>query len=73
MGRLVDGSESVAGHVGVDLGRREIGVAEEFLHCPEVGAAFQQVRSVRVAEGVWVEGPPIGQRVPFEHPPGVAG
>ena len=69
--RFVDGTEPVAGHVGVDLGRREICVAEELLDRSEVGTAFEQVRSVRVAEGVRVEGPAVGQRMPVEHAPGV--
>ena len=61
MGRFVDGPEPVAGDVGVDLGGREVGVAEELLHCPEVGTAFEQVRSVGVAERVGVDGAPVGQ------------
>ena len=66
MGRFVDGPEPVAGHVGVDLGGRQIGVAEELLDCPEVGSAFEQVRSVRVAQRVGVEGAAVGQRMALE-------
>ena len=71
MGRLVDGPEAVAGQVGVDLGRREIGVAEQLLHGTQVGPAFEQVRSVRVPERVRVQGAPVGQRMPLEDAPGV--
>ena len=55
MSGLVDGPQTVAGHVGVDLRRRQVGVAEELLHCPQVGSSLEQVRSVRVPECVGVE------------------
>ena len=71
MGRFVDGAEPVAGDVGVDLGGREICVAEELLHCSEVGSAFEQVGSVRVPEGVGVQGPPVGQRMALDDAVGV--
>ena len=35
-------------------------MAEELLHCTEVGTPFEQVRSVRVPQGMWVEGTPVG-------------
>ena len=73
MGRFVDGPQALAGEVGVDLGRRQIGVAEQLLHGPQVGSAFQQVRSVRVPEGVGVQGPPVGQRMALHDAAGVAG
>ena len=40
------------GEVGVDLGRLEVRVAEQLLHDPQVGAALEQVRRERVAQGV---------------------
>ena len=49
---LVHGLESVAGEVGVDLGRREIGVTEELLDDSQVGTTFQEVGCVGVAERV---------------------
>ena len=68
---FVDGPQPVAGDVSVDLGRRQIGVAEQLLHGPQVGSAFEQVRSVRVPQRVGVEGPPVGQRMALEDPAGV--
>src|SRR5882762_7368514 len=53
---VIDRSQTVAGHVGVDLRRRHVGVAEELLHRPQVGASLEQVRSVGVAQRVRVEG-----------------
>ena len=41
-------------------------MAEELLDRPQVGAAFEQVRSVRVAERVRVEGAAVGQRMAVE-------
>ena len=72
MRRFVDRPEALAGEVGIDLGRRQVCVTEQFLHSPKVGSAFQQMRSVRVPEGVRVQGPPIGQRMALENPPGVS-
>ena len=43
------------GDVGVELGRRQVGVAEHLLDAAEVGAAFEQVRRERVAEQVGVD------------------
>ena len=40
--------------VAVDLGRRERGVPEQLLDRAQVGAAFEQVRGVRVAEPVGI-------------------
>ena len=44
--------ESFSRHVRVDLGRAEAGMAEELLHCPEVGAAIQQMRCGSMPQGV---------------------
>ena len=41
--------------VGVELGRRQVGMAQEFLHRAEVGAALQQVRGEGVPEQVGVD------------------
>src|SRR6188508_2454471 len=54
------------GYVGVELRRGEVGVAEELLDAPQIGAALEQVRRERVAEEVRVHAPrlepgPLGQ------------
>ena len=71
MGRFVDRPQALAGEMGVDLGRRQVRVTEQLLHGPQVGSAFQQVRSVRVPEGVGVQGPPVGQRMALHDAVGV--
>ena len=43
------------GDVGVELGRREVGVAEHLLHAAQVGAALEQVGRERVAEQMGVD------------------
>src|SRR3954447_4152406 len=43
------------GYVGVELGRREVGVAEHLLHGAEIRAALQQVCRERVPEQVRVD------------------
>ena len=63
MSGLVDSPQALAGHVGVDLRRRQIGVAEKLLHCPEVGSAFEQVGGVRVPECVGMEGAAVREWV----------
>ena len=63
MSGLVDGPQTVAGHVGVDLRRRQVGVAEQLLHCPQVGSSLEQVGSVRVPECVGMEGAAVGEWV----------
>src|SRR5579872_6476717 len=52
MGLGVGIAEMSFGDVGIDLGGRETGMAEQLLHDPEVGAAFEQVASEGVAKGV---------------------
>ena len=42
------------GYVRVQLGRREVGVAEHLLHAAKVGAALEQMGRERVAEQVGV-------------------
>lgn len=46
------------GYVGVQLGRRQIRVAEHLLDGAEVGSALEEVRREGVAEQVWVH--PLG-------------
>ena len=43
------------GYVGVELGRREVGVAEHLLDAPEIGAALEQMRREGVAQEVRVD------------------
>src|SRR4051812_33797733 len=43
------------GYVGIELGRREVGVAEHLLDAAEVGAPLEQVRRERVAQQVRVD------------------
>ena len=45
----MNGPQILPVHVGIDLGGREIGMAEHFLNGPEVGAPFEQVGRKRVA------------------------
>ena len=47
-------------------------MAEQLLHCPEVGAAFEQVRGIGVSERVGVEGAAVRQGVTLEHTSRVA-
>ena len=63
MRRVVDRLQAVAGEVGVDLRGREVGVAEQLLHDPEVGAALEEVRGVRVTQHVRMQRPAVGERV----------
>lgn len=48
----VDRFETVAGNVSIDLCGGNIGVAEKFLHYPEVRSPFQKVGGKGVAECV---------------------
>ena len=54
--------------VGVDFGREDAFVPQHLLHLTDRGAAFQQVRRERVAEGVVVNAPSItdAQRAQIE-------
>ena len=49
---LVDRLEAVAIDVGVVLRRADVGVAEQFLHRAQVGAAGEQVRGEAVPQRV---------------------
>ncbi len=54
MRRVVDLREVLEVELGVDLRRRDVGVAEQFLHRAQVAAGLQQVRGERVAQHVRV-------------------
>ena len=69
MGGLVNSPQTIAGHVGVDLRGRQVGVAEELLHGSEVGSAFEQVGGVRVTERVRVERATVGEWVARQDTP----
>ena len=49
---MVDGFETLAGDVGIDLGRGDAGVAEEFLNDAQVGTVFEEVSGEAVPEHV---------------------
>lgn len=55
MGLVVGALEAFGGKMSIDLGGREVGVAEEFLHAPKVRAGVEQVRGVTVAQLMWCE------------------
>lgn len=44
MSQRVGGPQPLGAHMGIDLGGRQRLVAEQFLHRPQVGTTFQQVR-----------------------------
>src|SRR5215470_15625081 len=48
----VDGEQAVAIDLGIDLRRRQAGVAEQFLDLPQVGAGRQQMRGEGMPERV---------------------
>ena len=48
----MDGLEAFAGDVGVHFGRRDAGVAEQFLNDPQVGAVLEQVCGETVPQHV---------------------
>jgi hypothetical protein len=45
--------------VSVDLRGADVGVSEELLHCPQIGSAFEQVRCVRMTQGMRMQGSTI--------------
>ena len=45
-------SQTGSTHVGIDLGRRKIGVPEHGLYGAKVGAALEQIRRKRVAQNM---------------------
>jgi hypothetical protein len=44
--------ESLIGHMGVNLGSGEIGMAQQHLHHPQIGAMVEQMGSKGVAQGM---------------------
>ena len=44
--------EPFARHVGVDLRGRDVRMAQQHLHDPQVGPVVQQVRGERVPQGM---------------------
>ena len=54
--RIEDASQSLSTHVSVYLRSCEIGVAEQLLHGPEIGAPVEEVGGEGVAQGVGVRG-----------------
>ena len=49
--RGLDGPlQPIACDMGVYLSRRDVGVAEQRLHAPKIGAAFDQMRRERMAQ-----------------------
>ena len=70
MGPSVDAAQAARRDVRVDLRRRQVGVAEELLDDPQVGAAVEEVRGERVAQRVRATHRPAGRPGPR---PGAAG
>ncbi len=52
---FVNGFEALLIHVGVDLGRGDIGVSQEFLDDPEVGAVFEEMGREGMPEEVGID------------------
>jgi hypothetical protein len=45
---FVDGHQSVASHMSVDLGRSDVGVPEQLLDHSQIGAALEEMSRKRV-------------------------
>ena len=56
MVRIEDASQSLSTHVSVYLRSCKVGVAQEFLHSPQIGPAIEQMGRIRVAQGMGVGG-----------------
>jgi hypothetical protein len=52
VGGLINRAESLLAHVSVQLGRRKIGVTQQFLYGAEVCAPVEKVGGVGVAQSV---------------------
>ena len=52
MGLVVDLGESLEIEMGVDLGRGNIGVAQQLLHCAQIARRFQQMGGKGMAQHV---------------------
>ena len=53
MGFVVGLFHAVHRDVGVNLGRRQVGVPEQCLDAPQIGAVIQKVGGKAVAKFVW--------------------
>ena len=63
VGGLVHRTQAVAGEMCVDLGGRQIGVAQQLLHGAQIGTSFEEVRGVHVPQRVRVQRATVGKRV----------
>ena len=50
MGLVIDFLEPGPGDMRIDLGRRYVGVTKHFLHRPQVGPMFEQMRGERMPQ-----------------------
>ena len=66
MGGAIGGAERGVREMGVDLGRRQAGVAEQLLDRAQIRPSFQQVRGEGVAQGVRTG---AGRGAGGSHPP----
>jgi hypothetical protein len=57
MSLLIGLSQALIGHVGVDLGGAQRGMAEKFLHAAQISTPVQQVCSGSVSKGVGTQWP----------------
>ena len=49
--------QAISVNVCVDLGRRDAGMAEHFLHGAQIGSSGQKMCGEAVSEGVWADLP----------------
>jgi hypothetical protein len=54
---------TLVGYVGVELGRREIGMSEHFLNGSQVCSSLEEMRSKRVAEQMRVDAAGVEARL----------
>jgi hypothetical protein len=52
MGSVISRLEVAAGYGSVNLGRRQINVPQQFLHCSQVGTTFEKMSGKRMPEGM---------------------
>ncbi len=55
--------------MSVDLGGPHVGVPEELLNRPEISAALEQVRCVRMPQRMRMQDPAVSQWMAGKHPP----
>ena len=70
MEALVHRAEFAVGDVGINLGRGDIGVTEQELHGPQIGAIAQEISGKTMAESVGSHRfhNARGNRVTFDNP-----